>query len=106
MGRKKRGFEWVAEGEEGDLAEKVERPSRSAEKRRRKQIEALVERMTTLSPGQRARLELDPGFLEALDEVVQAGTRSDRRRLLAHAVSWVVDEEAETLEKAIVEAAG
>jgi ribosomal 50S subunit-associated protein YjgA (DUF615 family) len=106
MGRKKPGFEWVAEGEDGEVAEKVERPSRSAEKRRRKRIEGLVERMAQLSPGQRAALDLDPGFLEALEAVVAAGTRTDRKRLLGHAVSWVVDLEAETLETALGEARG
>jgi len=105
MGRKrKRGFEWVAEDAEGEAIEPVERPSRSAEKRRRKQIEDLVKRIARLSPGHRRALPFDEDVLDALDDLANSKPTPNRRRLLIRCKDLLAEHEPADIEQAIADA--
>lgn len=102
MGRKrKQSFGWVADGAEGEVPERVERPNRSAIKRHRAQISALVERLAALSPGKLRQLDLDEEQAQAILALSSAGQSTDRRRKLLHATSLLVDREPEELEAAL-----
>lgn len=104
MGRKRsRGFGWVAEDAEGEAIERIERPSRSAAKRARRRLEELVERMVSLSAGQRRLLPLGEPALDALDALAQAGTKSDRRRKLLFATSQISGIDPDELDDAIAQ---
>ena len=102
MGRKrKQVFGWVAEGVEGEVPERVERPNRSALKRHRARISALAERLATLSPGKLRQVSLDEDQEQAIHDLIKADQSTDRRRKLLHATSLLVDLDPDTLEAEI-----
>lgn len=99
MGRKrKRGFEWIAEGAEGELIERVERRNRSAIKRERARMVDLATAMIALSPGQRRRLPLDDETLQALDAASKTRHGTDQRRKLLFAAGLLEDVDLDALE--------
>ena len=107
MGRKrKRGFEWVADDAEGEAIVPPERPNKSAEKRRRNRIEALVLEIVDLSPGQRRRLPFDEETLEALEELAASRPDPNRRRLVIRCKDLLADLEVGFIEQGIRDARG
>jgi len=99
MGRKrKRGFEWIAEGGEGELIERVERRNRSAIKRERARMVELAATMIALSEGHRRQLSLDDETLAALDAACKTRHGTDQRRKLLYAAALLEGEDLDALE--------
>jgi ribosomal 50S subunit-associated protein YjgA (DUF615 family) len=102
MGRKRsRGFEWVAEGQEGELIERVERRNRSEMKRERERFVELAAAILALTPGQRRRLELDDETMAAIHDAANTKHGSDQRRKLRYAGAMLADRDPDALEAAI-----
>jgi ribosomal 50S subunit-associated protein YjgA (DUF615 family) len=107
MGRKRgRGFEWIAEGQPGEIVERVERRNRSEMKRDRERLTDLAARMIALSPGQRKRLPLDDETLAALEAAVATRHGSDQRRKLRYTAAMLADQDPAALEAAIAALGG
>lgn len=93
MGRKKkRGFEWVREDQEDEAIERVERPNRSAERRRVEELGRLATALAALSPGARQQLPLPAEVISALDDLADTRPTPDRRRKRLRAKTLLDDD--------------
>ena len=101
MARKKRGFEWMREDQEGEAITHVQRRDQTAARAERRALEDLAQRLVAMPTGRLTKLPLDEETLEALAVLARQGPKSSRRRQLLRVQAHLRPLDIEALEAAI-----